>query len=312
MSVHLDADPEAVWAYVEQVERHAEWMHDAAEIHFVSDAIRATGVQMDVDTRLGPLRTTDRMTITTWAPPREMGVRHSGAVTGEGRFRLTAEGGGTRFTWAEDLRLPWWFGGPLGELAARPALEHVWRRNLAGLKERLEAGPDRGQRAASPGTAREAAILCRVVARGFPAPAVLAGDELLIEEVQGPTMLDDLRRRPWRVLRHARTLARLHRSLHRIDAPAPSAAASGEPACVVHLHLGPRQVVLAARGPVVVDWRRAGAGPAELDEATTVLLVAAERARAGRFSPAGAVLAVLGLRFVAHVARDGCSDRVQS
>ena len=90
VSIHLEAPPDEVWAYVEQVERHAEWMHDAAEIHILSDSIRGAGVQMDVDTRLGPLRTTDRMTITTWEAQREMGVRHSGAVTGEGRFRLDA------------------------------------------------------------------------------------------------------------------------------------------------------------------------------------------------------------------------------
>jgi hypothetical protein len=281
VSIHLDAPPDVVWAYVEQVERHGEWMHDAAEIHLLTDAIRGPGVQMDVDTRLGPLRTTDRMTITTWVPRREMGVRHTGAVSGEGRFRLDAEGGGTRFTWSEELRLPWWFGGRAGEVLARPALQHVWRRNLRGLQARLESQSADGSRTGDPNLAPPGAarpdLLRHVVLHGFPAPATLRGDRLAGEVVTGPTMLADLRRRPWRVLRHARTLARLHQSLHRIRPPGASWTAATDGAdCVVHGNLGPAQVVLADRGPVVVDWRRAGVGPAALDEATTVRLGRAE------------------------------------
>ena len=53
------------------------------------------------------------MEITEWKPRRQMGVRHVGVVTGDGRFTLRRRSGGrTRFTWTETLRFPAWMGGP--------------------------------------------------------------------------------------------------------------------------------------------------------------------------------------------------------
>ena len=44
----------------------------------------------------------------------------------------------TRFTWTERLKFPWWMGGPLGALAAKPILQRVWLRNLTNLKGIVE------------------------------------------------------------------------------------------------------------------------------------------------------------------------------
>ena len=63
-----------------------------------------------------------------------MGIEHRGAVTGTGRFTLTAVPGGTRFAWAEELRFPWWLGGPVGGVFGKPVLKLVWRRNLDRLR----------------------------------------------------------------------------------------------------------------------------------------------------------------------------------
>jgi hypothetical protein len=71
-----------------------------------------------------------------------MGITHVGLVTGTGRFTLrrSARGGGTRFTWSEQLRFPWWMGGPVGAAVAAPVLRRMWRKNLANLKRRVEGG----------------------------------------------------------------------------------------------------------------------------------------------------------------------------
>jgi tRNA A-37 threonylcarbamoyl transferase component Bud32 len=47
---------------------------------------------------------------------------------------------------------------------------------------------------------REVAIMRYVRDRGYPAPQVVdvSGRDLTLERVDGPTMLADLRRRPWR------------------------------------------------------------------------------------------------------------------
>jgi len=142
VSTDIDVPPAHVWRYLRQIERHTEWMRDAARIRITSERTTGAGTTFDTVTRLGPLRTTDRMTVTEWVEGSVMGVRHEGAVTGEGRFTLSGLDGDrrTRFGWTEQLRLPAYLGGRLGELVARPLLTAVWRRNLRGLRLRMEEG----------------------------------------------------------------------------------------------------------------------------------------------------------------------------
>src|SRR5215207_4226919 len=105
----IDAPPDAVWHVVEPLERRVDWMADAVAIRFVGEQTRGAGARFDCDTKVGPITLTDRMEITEWDPGRAMGVRHSGVVTGTGRFTLERAGArGTVFSWEEELRFPWW------------------------------------------------------------------------------------------------------------------------------------------------------------------------------------------------------------
>ena len=138
----IAAPPEAVWAHLEDIASHTEWMADAISIEFLTAERRGAGTRFACRTRVGPLHTTDLMEITEWSPPSRMGVRHTGAVSGDGRFELHATGpagGSTTMTWHESLHFPWWFGGPLGARLARPVLRGIWRGNLERLKARVEA-----------------------------------------------------------------------------------------------------------------------------------------------------------------------------
>jgi hypothetical protein len=74
------------------------------------------------------------MRVTEWEPEVAMGIEHRAAVSGRGRFTLASTSSGTRFCWREVLTFPWWMGGPIGERAARPVFERVWRTNLARLR----------------------------------------------------------------------------------------------------------------------------------------------------------------------------------
>ncbi len=138
-SVHIEATPAQVWEEVRHIDRHVGWMADAAEIRFHGDQREGVGTTFTTVTKVGPLRTSDVMEVTEWEPAATMGVRHSGAVTGTGRFTLEPAGNGTHFVWTEDLTLPWYFGGRLGAVVAKPLLAWIWRRNLRGLKEQVEA-----------------------------------------------------------------------------------------------------------------------------------------------------------------------------
>ncbi len=137
VSTVISASPDAVWAEVEQIENHAEWMADAESIEFIGDQRRGVGTRMRVETRVGPLRTMDVMEFTGWDAPHRMAIRHEGLVTGEGAFTLTAEGDATRFTWREDLSFPWYLGGPITGFFAAPVLRWIWKRNLEGLAGRF-------------------------------------------------------------------------------------------------------------------------------------------------------------------------------
>ena len=137
VSVDIPQPPDVVWADVEQLETHVEWMADAESIEFEGEQRRGVGTTMKVLTKVGPLQTVDVIRVVTWEPQHTIGVRHDGLVTGEGEFQLQPTESGTRFHWAEDLVMPWYFGGRFGALVAKPILAAVWRRNLKRLAARF-------------------------------------------------------------------------------------------------------------------------------------------------------------------------------
>ena len=133
VSTELPASPAVVWDDVRDLGSHVEWMADAESITFTSAATSGVGTTFDCETKVGPIRLVDRMEVTEWVEGTTIGVRHVGLVTGTGRFTLAPSGAGTRFTWDEELAIPWWLGGPV----AAVALRLVWLRNLRRLRRRF-------------------------------------------------------------------------------------------------------------------------------------------------------------------------------
>ena len=135
----IKAPPDAVWRELSDLPSHVEWMADAESIEFDGKQRRGVGTVFDCATRIGPLRTRDRMEVTRWTEGRELGVRHVGLVTGEGVFSLRSRRRGrrTQLDWTERLRFPWYLGGPLTGLLAKPVLRSIWRGNLRRLAARV-------------------------------------------------------------------------------------------------------------------------------------------------------------------------------
>jgi len=155
---------------------------------------------------------------------------------------------------------------------------------------------------------REAEIISWAGRHGVPVPEVFDADgpDIVMERVEGPTMLADLARRPWRLFRHAASLARLHHQVHAAPALAGLRAPFGDQGGLLHVDLHPDNVLLSPRGPVVIDWESASRGPAEADLALCWVVVAMSSVpgsawqqavgRAGQRIFANAVLRHAGMR----------------
>ena len=142
---------------------------------------------------------------------------------------------------------------------------------------------------------KEAKVMGYVAQHGYPVPRVeeisADGSELVMERIDGPTMLEVLSRQPWMLRRHAAALAALHDRLHEIPGPQwlGQFLAGGD--CLVHLDLHPLNVILSPKGPVVIDWSNAARGAGSADVALTWLVMMAAEI------PAGGVQAAVGRVF---------------
>ena len=155
---------------------------------------------------------------------------------------------------------------------------------------------------------REATIGGAVAVAGLPAPRVFGLETvenrqgIVYERVCGELMQTRIMRRPWRVMHLAREMAAIHAQVHAaalddalpaqrehlqwainatdaLDDAARAAVLStldrlpdGEVVCHGDLH--PENVMLTARGPVVIDWLNASRGHALADVARTVVMIA--------------------------------------
>ena len=141
---------------------------------------------------------------------------------------------------------------------------------------------------------------------GAPAPRPLALLEVegrrgvVFQRVTGPTMLQALERRPWRLDHFARQLGRLHAQLHELRAPdfpslhqrvhwsleranrLPEQRKAGVLALLArlpddetlcHADFHPQNILLAESGPLVIDWEGSLHGAPGGDVANTCLWI---------------------------------------
>jgi Ser/Thr protein kinase RdoA (MazF antagonist) len=124
----------------------------------------------------------------------------------------------------------------------------------------------------------EARAMQFVADQGFPTVKVIDllddGRDMVLERVDGPSLADSIKARPWTMTSAGRVLASLHQDLHAIDAP-DWFPAYDDGRSVLHRDFHPLNVLMAAHGPVVIDWANAARGHAEVDVADAWLVMAA-------------------------------------
>lgn len=130
--------------------------------------------------------------------------------------------------------------------------------------------------------AREALVMRHARLHGYPVPEVheIGADSLVLERIDGPTMLEALFADLSTLHEHARVLAELHEALHTIEAP-EGLAARGDGDRLLHLDLHPENVILSPSGPVVIDWTNARRGHGALDVALTWVIGATSGGQLG-------------------------------
>ena len=137
----VSATRKEVWTELANLGTHASWMKDAVEIEFLGEKQSGIGTRMRVPTRVGPFRTIDVLEVTGWVESELISVDHKGLVSGSGRFSLEGDDP-TLVIWEETLKFPWWLGGPVAALFARPILRAIWRGNLNRFAERFYQAPN--------------------------------------------------------------------------------------------------------------------------------------------------------------------------
>jgi aminoglycoside phosphotransferase (APT) family kinase protein len=116
----------------------------------------------------------------------------------------------------------------------------------------------------------EARVMRHVRGLGYPCPAVhrAEGAELVMDRVDGPTLLTDLlgNLTVERAAVAGTMLGELHHRLHRLP---PLDTGQSQ----LHLDLHPDNVMLTEAGPVVIDWANATGGDPGYDLAMTWLII---------------------------------------
>jgi aminoglycoside phosphotransferase (APT) family kinase protein len=151
----------------------------------------------------------------------------------------------------------------------------------------------------------------------YPVPAVEElsddGTDLVMQRIDGPSMVEQLARAPWTVHRQADTLATLHQQLHDIPAPdflPPAPMSQGS--SILHLDLHPLNVIIGSAGPVVIDWTSACVGHPDADVALAWLLMSAGEIPGGKVKARllGLGRSLLTRRFFGHFDKDALVSRL--
>ncbi|WP_063830698.1 phosphotransferase [Kitasatospora phosalacinea] len=149
----------------------------------------------------------------------------------------------------------------------------------------------------------EAGLMAYLAGHGYPVPAARPGErptDLLMERLEGPTLARAVTTGAVAPDAAGRILADLLLRLHAV--PPRTAARPGDR--LLHLDLHPENVLLAAGGPVVIDWATATEGDPGLDRATSALVLAQALLGMPEFADAAPALLVPLLRALPPLTAD--------
>jgi hypothetical protein len=143
--IELPVVPEEAWSVLTDWERQADWMRDADRVDVLSSHREGPGVLIAVRTRVFNVPVlTERLEVVAWDPPHRLRIAHRSAIRGTGDWILEPLTGGTRFSWVEDVELPWGVLGRAALAAYRPFMGHLMAGTMEDLRRSLIAADPGG------------------------------------------------------------------------------------------------------------------------------------------------------------------------
>lgn len=140
VSTLINASPDRVWAVIADLEAQPRWMTDALEVRVETGKPYGVGTTARVPTRIAHVTVEDRIEVTAWEPPHQLGIRHVGRLfSGDADIRIEAAGAGSRLTWREYLQPPLGLLGRAGFWFGRPVLRRQFGDDLKRLKTLVES-----------------------------------------------------------------------------------------------------------------------------------------------------------------------------
>jgi uncharacterized protein YndB with AHSA1/START domain len=140
--IELRVDPEKAFAAVVDLPSQEKWII-ATRLYAIDGnvSIPQVGSRMAAFTGLGSIGFLDTMVVTEYEPPWRWITQHEGDfVQGVGIFEITPTATGCRFTWAEELDLPFGILGRLGWPLVKPIAHLGLLASLRRMSRQLDSG----------------------------------------------------------------------------------------------------------------------------------------------------------------------------
>lgn len=144
-----------------------------------------------------------------------------------------------------------------------PELPLIGRGRAADVFDAGNGRVLRRYRTPHPGLVQREAIAMRHLhSSGAPVPEVFSADddEMVMERLDGRSLLDVLRSRPWRAKAIGRQIADVQRQIHAAPAGDIDLPRVGDGDAILHFDLHPDNVMVTAVGPVVIDFSNVAVG----------------------------------------------------
>ncbi|HYR61977.1 MAG TPA: SRPBCC family protein [Actinomycetota bacterium] len=141
MSVEINGPAQVVWDRLVDWENLGQWMKEAWDFRVTTRHREGVGVEAEAKVRVAGITTADSVIVRRWEPPEWFEIEHMGWVGGRGLMHCRPTANGTYLWWRETLQPPLGWLGWVGMQVVRPVMAWIFNRDLALLKELVEAQP---------------------------------------------------------------------------------------------------------------------------------------------------------------------------